>query len=373
MTKNKVLWIVLLAAVAGVVGYFYVSRPTARVANVQGGQAVKAVPGSVIVQAEFEMNLKSAVGGRVVKSELDPGKSVKEGDVLVQLDTGDLELEIEGKQTEYEATQKRIAVGSQLELDYETQKEIYANFERLTATGNYSQADLTKQARILKQAQQKVELEKVANQQLLEILENTLKVKKRQLEKMTIIAPFDGTISTVYARPGDLIDSNAAIATVISTSRTVEARISEENFAGLKIGQPSLVRFLSYGAFLYNAKITKILPTADPDTQRYIVHLQVTDIEAEKLVPGITGEANITVGERQAKAIVPRRALFGNHVYLVKDGRVKLQEVEVGYNSLTFTEILKGVEPGDQVIVDELDTFRDGDRVRTAVVETEKK
>lgn len=368
MTSGKKILIgVGILFLAGA-AYFYLSRPEALVAEVTSGTAYKAVPGSVTVRAEFEMDLKSEVGGRVIKTELDPGNQVKAGEVLCQMDPGGLELEIESVENQYEAAKKRIEIGSPVAFDLANAKDDLANFERLNKSGNYSDSDLLKKKREVKQIEQKVELEKVNNAQTLENLENTLKVKKRQLSQMTITAPFDGQVSEVYARPGDIIGANSPIATLISTSRTVEARISEENFADIKVGQNALVTFLPYGAWIYHAKVTKILPTADPQTQRYIVFLEVSDIAPDKLVPGITGEVTITVGERKAKALIPRRALFGNNVYLVKDGRVERQQVKTGYVSLTTVEVTEGLQPGDQVIVDQLDRFRDGDRVRAEVV-----
>jgi len=182
---------------------------------------------------------------------------------------------------------------------------------------------------------------------------------------MTIKSPIDGIVSVVYAHPGDLIDSGSPIMSVITTKRLVEAKISEEDFANIKVGQPATVIFIPYGQFIYHATVSKILPTADPETQRHLVDLNVTDIEPEKLIPGITGEVAITVGSRQAKAIVPRRALLNDNVYVVKDGRVELRQVTKGYVWLTGAEILSGLEPGDQVIVEDLESFRAGDRVRT--------
>lgn len=367
----KVL-IAIVVVVAAAIGYFYFSRPVALVTDVSGGTAYKAVPGSVTVQAEFDMELKSEVGGRVIKSDLDPGKKVKAGEVLCQLDPGGLELEIESVQNQYEAAKKRVEIGSPTALDLANAEDDLANYERLNKSGNFSDADLVKKKREVKQIEQKYELEKVNNAQTLESLENTLKVKKRQLAQMTIMAPFDGQVSEVYARPGDIIGANTPIATLISTSRTVEARISEENFADISMGQNALVTFLPYGAWIFHAKVTKILPTADPQTQRYIVYLEVNDIDPDKLVPGITGEVTITVGERKAKALIPRRALFGSNVYLVKDGRVELQRVKTGYVSLTTVEITEGLKPGDQVIVDQLDQFRDGERVRAELIKSAK-
>ncbi len=342
-------------------------RPTAKVAKVTEGQAVDLVPGSVTVQAEYQMELKSEIGGRVIKSDLDPGKLFPAGAFLVQIDPTDLQLEIDQLQSDFDAAKKRIAVGSAIKLDLETARENLQNFERLTKAGNYPPAELEKQRRGVKQIEQKLALENVANAQQLATYENTLKVKQRQLEKMTITAPFEGVVSAVYARPGDLISAGSPLAVLISTSRTVEAKISEENFAGIKLGEKASVRFLGYGNWQYDATVTKILPTADPETQRYIVHLDVK-IDKAKLIPGITGEVSIVVGEREAKAIIPRRALFGSNVLVVADGRVHLRTVETGYVSMTAVEVLKGLKAGDEVIVDELDRFRDGDRVSAEVV-----
>jgi RND family efflux transporter MFP subunit len=345
-----------------------VFKPTARVALVTKNRATSSVPGSVTVQAEYQMELKSETSGRVIKSELDPGQAIKAGMVLVEIDSGDLKLEIEQIQNDYDTAKKRIAVGSVIKLELESATETLQNFERLTKTGNYPVAELEKQRRLVKQIEQRLALEGVTNAQQLATFENTLKVKRRQLEKMTIVAQFDGVVSKVFARPGDLISSGAPIAILIANNRTVEAKISEENFSNIKEGQKASVRFLGYGDWLYEAKVTKILPTADPETQRYIVHLEVK-IEPEKLIPGITGEVSIIVGERQSDANIPRRAYFNNkNVYVVEKGKVKLRTIKPGFVSETLVEVLEGLKAGELVIVDQLDQFRDGDSVRTQVV-----
>jgi RND family efflux transporter MFP subunit len=359
----KKILIALAALIAAAVALNLFLRPTALVTPATSGLAVNLVPGSVTVQAEYQMELKSEIGGRVVKSELDPGLPVAAGTVLVQLDPTDLELDIERIESEQAATRKSLALGSATRLNLLTARENLENLERMTAAGNYAPAELEKQRRGVRQIEQSLALEEVANEQKLSVFENTLKVKRRQLQKMTITAPFDGVVSQVLARPGDLIGIGSPIAVLIATSRTVEGKISEENFAGVKLGQKAQVRFLGYGDKQFDATVTKILPTAEPTTQRYVVYLDVK-IEAEKLIPGLTGEVAVVVGERQAETIIPRRALFGNSVFVVEDGRVRLRTVETGFVSLTSVEVLKGLQAGERVIVENLQRYREGDRVR---------
>jgi RND family efflux transporter MFP subunit len=353
--------------IALAVGLVYFTRPVAKVVRVVRGQAVDAVPGSVIVDAEYQMELESELGGHIIKSALDDGKQVKAGEFLVQLDTGDLEIEIEKMEIDSKTLKKRLAVGSPAQLQLDGAEASFAEVERLHKLGQMSDNDFENQRRGLEAVQRQLKLEQIDNQNLLDTDENALKAKRRELAKMTITAPFDGVVSKVLARPGALIDKDAPIAMLISTNRTVVARISEEDFAGIRIGQKASVRFLGYGNELYNASVSKILPTADPDTQRYEVFLKV-DLPVERLIPGLTGEVSIVVGEHDNALIVPRRALFGNSLLVVKSGRVQLRKVSVGYVGLNEAEILEGVEEGERVIVDETDRFRDGDHVRNIIL-----
>ncbi len=363
------LKVVLLLAVLGGGGYlasqFLVSE--ARVATVVSGKAVNAVPGSVTVMAEYIMELKSEADGRMISSELDPGLKVTKGSTLAQIDPTDLQLEIEKIESDYAAAKERIAIGSATELELATAEDNLRSSERLFTLGNLSESEINRLRRTVRAIEQRVALEKVANNQLLANFENTLKVKKTQLARTTIAAPFDGVVSAVTARPGDLVSPRAIVATLISINRTVEARISQENFAGIRLGQKATVRFLGRENDTYQATVEKILPTADAATQRYLVHLKV-DCPAEVLMPGLTGEVSVIIGERQAQALIPRRALFGNNLFVVRNGRAVLTTVELGYVSLNMVEVTKGLAPGDQVIVEELDQFRDGARVKPVLV-----
>lgn len=354
-----------LAVVAlGVWFIGYLLRPLAVVATATRGKAVRAVPGTVEVKAEFANELKSEVGGRVADSVLEVGKRVFRGDVLVQLDTGDVDLEIDRIQNEIVAARRRAELGSTLRADVLNMRDTVANFERQTQAGAYPQAELDKQRRSLQQLEQRMELDEVNLRLALENLENNLRSREREKAKMTIAAPADGVVTNVLARVGDLIGGNSPIATLIATTRTVEAKLSEENFAAIKIGQRASVRFLTYGADQYNATVSKILPSADPQTQRYTVYLDVVLPEGRTLLPGLTGEVSIIISERPNAVIIPRRALIGDYVYVLEGSKVARRQIQKGYESLNQVEIVKGLEVDERVIVEQQDLFREGDRVR---------
>jgi RND family efflux transporter MFP subunit len=366
-------WLIRLAIAAVVLlaiawGVSYALRPVAQVMPVVRGKAVRFVPGTVEVKAEYGIELKSEVGGRVSASDLDVGKKVFKNDVLVQIDPGDVDLDIERIKNEITAARKKVELGSTLRPDVLNSKDTLDALERQTKAGAYPAAEFEKQRRTHQQLEQKMVLDEVNNKLALDNFENSLRAKEREKGKMTITAPSDGQITTVVARVGDLIDRNAPIATIISVGRTVEAKITEENFAAIKLGQKATVRFLTFGADQYNAVISKILPSADPTTQRYTVFLDIFLPEGRQLLPGLTGEVSIIIAERANALIIPRRALVGEYVYVVEGSKLALRKVAKGYDSLNQVEILSGLQDGEFVVVEQQDRFREGDRVRTQVL-----
>ena len=183
---------------------------------------------------------------------------------------------------------------------------------------------------------------------------------------MEILAPFDGTVEGALTWEGALIAIGTPVARIFSRSRVVAAKIGEESFGRVKVGQSARLRLLTYGSQNYDATVSELLPTAD-DAQRFTVYLDVK-VDPELLKPGSSGEVTITVAQRPDAVMISRRALFdANKVFVVKDGRVQQREVEVGYVALNRVEIRKGIEVGEHVIVDRLEEFRDGQRTRVEV------
>src|SRR5271168_2284696 len=97
-----IVGVIAIAAIAYCIVIYL--RPVAKVETVVSGTAIDAKPGSVTVKEEYSEQMKSEIGGRVLNTgyKLDTGLKVKEGDVLVQLDTGDIDIEIQQAKNEYE-------------------------------------------------------------------------------------------------------------------------------------------------------------------------------------------------------------------------------------------------------------------------------
>lgn len=333
------------------------------VAPVIRGTAVQAVPGVVRIAAERTMEVRTETGGRIAESLLELGGRVTESETLFRLDETEVLRALERVRVDLEAEMALREVGSVLRHDLEEAREEFERKEELHGKGQFSRRELDAQKRRVSRLEDEVALERIRENRRIELLQNEMERLKDELKKMVVHAPLAGNVTEIFAHVGDVVGPRTPVARLLSEERVIEATLSEENFAGLKTGLGARVRFLSYGPRIFPAEVVRVLPAANPDTQRYTVHLEV-DMPTEMMTPGLTGEVSIVLGEREEALIVPRRALMGREVFVLREGRVGLVPVETGFVSLNHVEILSGLGEGDQVVVENLDRLRDGDRVR---------
>jgi len=371
----KVAVALLVVVVAGVFVWRRLES-VARVKIVGRGLASDAVTGSVSVAADGGYKeVKSEAGGKVIDAQaINKGEHFKKGDPLVQLDTTDIQRLIDESKRNFEATQKRIEIELKDNPEEKVAEDALETAKRLLRLNNVSEEQVKAAERALNAIRRRLDLAKFDRQKAEDDYKARMEDLELQKKRMTVLAPpVDGEVKEPATWEGALIGQGQVIATVFSNARIVSALISEESFGKIRIGQKARLRLLSQGSMSFDAKVSKLLTTADA-SQRFEVYLDVLVDDPKKiphlLKPGSTGEVTITVDEHPDQIVIPRRARFNNdRVFVVKNGRVEMRKVEIGFDSsLNNLEILKGLKEGEQVIVDNLDQFRDGDRVKVEIV-----
>jgi RND family efflux transporter MFP subunit len=365
---NKTGLKLLVAAAVVAAGYFAVSyslRPTAVVEQAGPGKIAKAVSAQIKVRAEKSLELKTEASGRIMNDLLE-GQAVAKGAVVVQIDTrqkqNEIEvtrIELESQKAQFENNQKKEASLLRRKQEDLKLKEIDRSNGRLSDVAYRQLADEVDQLEF-KQASDRIlakaEIDKGGV---------GLKAKQLELENMTIKAPFDGTITNLQVTTGSLVTGGQTIGTLITNTRIIEARISEENMVqGVQEGQKVRVWFTGVAGD-YEGTIRKILPVQDPQTLRFIAHLDLDIAPAKIEKTGLTGVGTITIDEKQAKVLVPQRALYGGKLYVVKGGRVEVRTPKLGYTTENLIEVVSGLEAGEEVIVDKQDLFKEGQRVHS--------
>ena len=366
---------VLVLALLAAAGYFVWQSfsSTAIVEPVRLGKAVDAVTGSVNVNADGGIRpLKSEAPGRVIKCDaLDEDAPFKDGDVLVELDSSELRRAMDKAESDHVSAMKRAEFARERDPERLLAKQNLETIERLHALNERSDKELEAARRALEAIDTKLELADMDAKKGEADYKSARETSESLLKKMKIYAPFDGMVQTPLTFEGAIIGAGETVAWILSNERVVTAKVSEDSISKVKPGQPAKVTLLAYPGEQFDAEVLRISETAD-DAQKFNVFLEVK-AELSKLKHGSTGEARIIVGERENQPLIARRAVFNDeYVYVVKGGVVERRKVEVGFRALNDVEIRSGLEPGELVIVDYVDQFYDGQRVRLPRVVAKK-
>ena len=362
-----------LLVVAGIVaaGYFGVTlylRPTATVQEAKGGKVAKAVSAQIKVRAENSLELKIEGSGRML-NELKEGQVVQEGDVLVRVDTQNKQLEVDNLEISLNTAKATNAVNEKIRASALQSAQKNLDLKRVDKdAGRLSPVAYEQIENQVRDLGFNQELAKFLADDAVAHKEKEIEGRKLELANLTLRAPFAGTLTDIKFSKGAYINGGQTVATLITNSRIVEARISEENLAkGVKEGLRIRVRLTGLDGDFFGT-IKTILPAQDSSTLRYIAHLDLAIDPALLNKTGQSGDGVITIDEREAKVRVPRRAIYNNRIYVVRNGKVEVRTPKPGYDSDSVIEVLSGVSPGEEVIVDRQELFSDGQSVRTESV-----
>ncbi len=363
-TRNRIL-ILLIPSLALAAWFYFGGRTQVAVATVRKEIALDAVPAAVKVEPEFQVTITSDVAGLVRKSKLKIGQLVKEGDLLFEIDSSDYELELAQLERQLENIRQQFALNLDQRTALDRRKQDLADFTKRTATGEYPELELKRRQEEFATFVEGQARERLGREQQLASLEHTIQLQKKNIADCQVKAPASGTVTELFAQPGEVVGIRTPLVRLFSQALLVEARINEEDFSGIRAGLDASVRFLAYGPELYDAKVAKVLPNADPQNQQYRAYLEV-NIPDDRLIPGLSGEASIIRNRRETALVVPRSALFNGAVFVVENGIASRRPVEVGFKSLTAVEILRGVNAGEQIAISGLELLSDGSRVNIA-------
>lgn len=393
-------WIIIgvVAIVVIIAAIFGLSRMSAsaattttrvQTATVTRGNLVATVSAAGNISAPEDAALAFQQSGRVSKVNVQVGDAVKKGQLLMEIDTTDLELSLRTSQATLTSSQanfesaklKNAQNANQLivaktQLDKATialqkaQNEYNAIAWRgdvgmttqaqtlQTATIDYQSALANYQIQAanindtaLKQAEAQLERDTISVEQA-----------KRNIERARIYAPFDGVVSQVNFSVGDSAGTGTAVIVVDLAQLQVRVTIAEVDIAKIKVGQSSQITMDALPGRTYSARIIAISPVATitQGVVNYSVIANLTNNDGA-VKPGMTSNLSITVDQRENVLLVPLRAVRaqGNQrtVTVQHQGQDIALPVTVGLTNDQFAEITSpGLQVGDQVVIQQTQT-----------------
>ena len=177
-----------------------------------------------------------------------------------------------------------------------------------------------------------------------------------------LVAPFDGTILETQVGVGDPVGSKSTIVTLANLqSMQVVASVDETTIRQVSQGQKASISFDAYPNQTFGGEVLSVplYGTLQGGVTVYDVPLSLSGAEELNLLMGMTANVEIEVGHASNALLVPTLALqkvSGSYQVSVPNtmdptGEPETVPVQIGLSNGTYTQIVKGLIAGDQVIV----------------------
>ena len=323
------------------------ARPEYSTAEVEQGDLIERVKVSCNYVPVQTAGLSFALDDEYIdRFMVQTGDSVEAGQLLAQLQLGDLEARIA-------AIENEIAV---LELRMEHEQKLFElEKKRLRLTA--AQMDAKEKQEANEQAQEDYTLRVRALQDSMTHQRLMLAALENDLAQRQIRAPFSGTVTRVANfEDGDRSEFGVGVITLVDSTRSI-FRSSTEHWDRFAPGDSHqiTVRKEMYEAVVVSASELGLEEPVREKGKRSYVYFALTQPTFE-LKDGDTGTMEIVLDERLNVLHVPAKAVSaadGKPIvyYLREDGMKAYKYVETGRTIDARTEIISGLEAGESVIV----------------------
>ena len=285
------------------------------------------------LRANESVTLVSELSRRLVKIHVQEGSEVAAGDLLFKLDDSDLVAEL----GEIEARLKLA----------ETNKRRVENLLPSKA----------------------ISLQELDNSQAaLNILQAQRNTQTVQISKTEIRAPFAGRVGVRQVSEGAFVSPTTPLVTLQDVSRIkVDFPLPERYSSEVRSGQKFTFTVAGNGQ-VFEGVVTVLEPAIDVATRSLLVRGLCS--APKGLLPGGFAEVTLTLDGLANGFMVPSQAIVpsprGQGIYLIEDGKAKLQPVEIGIRTDEQVQVLRGLNEGDVVATTNLLRIRPGLEVNAA-------
>lgn len=193
----------------------------------------------------------------------------------------------------------------------------------------------------------------------------------------TLRSPFNGTVTERNADPGDLIrnapasgrDSPPLFIIAQTDKLRVRAAVPERDAPWANPGDPATITFQAVPGAAFSGELSRTAGSLDQSTRTMVVEVDVDNSQG-RLLPGMFGQATITLEERENVLVLPASAIRhdevgSSYVYVVDQaGRAQVVDVAIGLDDGETIEIISGLTGAERVVDAMIGRLQPGQEVR---------
>lgn len=191
-----------------------------------------------------------------------------------------------------------------------------------------------------------------------------LEQARRAVQDSYLVAPFDGTITSLSAVPGQSVGSSPVMRMASSAELLVRIYLDETDVAKAVVGNRVRLTFDAYPDLLLEGSIVTVEPVLDfvDGTPVVVAWVDLPASAEVAILSGMTVEAEVIAAEALGALLIPIQALHeldaGSFAVFVvqEDGTLLLTPVTIGLRDYANAQVLGGLQAGDVVSTGTVDT-----------------
>lgn len=285
-------------------------------------------PGSL--EGWEQANIVAKISERITAIKFQVGDMVSDSQVVVTLDKS-------GASSQY----------FQAEANYQNAKKNYERMKSLYAEGAVSQQSLD------------------GAQTSYEIAQANFESAKRSIE---LISPISGIVTAVNANVGDLSTPGSPLVTLAKINKMkVIFTAGESDVEKMFIGQGVKIYSESRPDLIRQGKIIEIAQSADVYSRMFEVKALFQNTRDDWFKPGMYADVEVLIINKENVLAVPNPAIItseqNSYVFVIKNNIAHKTTLRTGATNGTVTEILSGLQKGEEVVTQGMNNLQDGSKV----------
>jgi membrane fusion protein (multidrug efflux system) len=271
------------------------------------------------LEAENEATVVAKSAEIITKILVEEGDVVEAGQVLAQLNTDKLSLELKRSEVEL----------ARMKADLQRNKKIFD--KNMISSDAFERMKFDYQAQLA-----------------------AYDIAKLQLEYATIRAPIAGVVAERSVKVGNMVSVNQAMFKVVDFDPLhAVVYVPERELTHLKQGQLAVVNVDAQQQALFDGKVKRISPIIDSATGTFKVTVEIAN-KNNQLKPGMFGRVGVVYARHENTLMINKEALLADEqqptVFKLVDDKAVKTTIEVGFEREGKIEVTAGLAKTDYVV-----------------------
>ena len=346
-------------------------RDAVATVQVSRGDIENSVTALGTLQPRRYVDVGAQASGQIQKIHVEAGDTVKEGQLLVEIDPSTQKAKLDAGRFSIENLKAQL---QEQRAQHDLAQQKYQRQQKLAAGGATREEDVQTARAEVRATQARIDMFQAQIRQA----QASLRSDEAELGYTRIYAPMSGTVVAVGAREGQTLNAQQQTPLILRIARlspmTVWAEVSEADIGHVKPGMTAYFTTLSGGTRRWSSTVRQILPvpprpleqnqggsptSGRSGSERVVLYTVLLDVDNadNSLMTDMTAQVFFVAEQAQDTLTVPTATLqpgsrpqWQRAQIVAANGEIQAREVRTGISDRLRTQVLEGLAEGEHVL-----------------------